>query len=111
MARPKSNGDDKGVNKSQAIRDILSDNPSTKTREIVAKLAEKGISVTNALVYLIKSKQKQTRKRHKREQAAATASKQTGFHSPVALIVRVKELAREVGGYKTLKQLVDVLAE
>jgi hypothetical protein len=31
--------------------------------------------------------------------------------NPVELVLRVKDLAREVGGIKHLKQLVDLLAE
>jgi hypothetical protein len=31
--------------------------------------------------------------------------------NPVEVIIRVKELARELGGYKNLKLLVDLLAD
>lgn len=110
MARTKSDGTGKGINKSQAIRDVLAQYPKTKTKEVVAKLAEQGIKVTTALVYLVKSKQKDRQRRQKREKVAE-ASRQTGSANPVRLVIRVKELARDVGSYKSLKQLVDLLAE
>jgi len=35
----------------------------------------------------------------------------TGAANPVELVLRVKDMAREVGGIRNLKQLVDLLAE
>ena len=105
MARSKSDG----VNKSQAIRDALTANPKAKSREIVALLAQKGIKVAPTLVYFVKSKMRQTRRRQKKEQAAS-ASRMFGIADPVNLILKVKALAAETGGIANLKKLVDVLA-
>jgi hypothetical protein len=41
----------------------------------------------------------------------AEASCRTGWAKPVQLVIRVKELARAVGSYKSLQQLVDLLSE
>ena len=41
----------------------------------------------------------------------AESSRQTGSKNPVEVVLRVKDLAREVGGIKNLKMLVDLLAE
>jgi hypothetical protein len=41
----------------------------------------------------------------------AESSRQSGAKHPVELVLRVKDLAREVGGIRYLKQLVDLLAE
>jgi len=103
MAKKKSNG----VNKSQAIRDALSENPKAGSKEIVARLAEKGIKVSSTLVYYIKSRARKVKRQQKR--VAAASMIRTG--SAVEVVLRVKTLAREVGGIKQLKQLVDVLAE
>jgi hypothetical protein len=96
-----------GANKSQAIRDALSENPRAGSKEIVARLAEKGISVSGTLVYYIKSKIRKAKRQQKRLAAASV----TGNGSAVDVVLRVKALAHEVGGLKQLKQLVDVLAE
>jgi len=96
-----------GVNKSQAIRDALGENPKAGSKEIVARLAEKGIKVSATLVYYIKSKAR----RAKRQQKRLAANSVTRNGSAVEVVLGVKTLAREVGGMKQLKQLVDVLAE
>ena len=46
----------------------------------------------------------------KREKAVA-ASGRTSHSNPAEVVLRVKNLAREVGGIKNLKMLVDLLAE
>ncbi len=53
------------------------------------------------------------KKSQKRQQAArvARAGEKTGISDPVALIVRVKELAKAAGGIGNLKTLVEVLAD
>ena len=106
MARKSSDG----INKSQAVRDFLAANPAADTKAVVAGLAEKGIKVAPTLVYFIKSKAKQAKRRAKRERVAAS-SRQTSAANPVEVVIRVKDLAREVGGIKNLKMLVDLLAE
>ena len=98
------------INKSQAIRDFLAGNPQAGTKDIVAGLAEKGVKVAPTLVYFIKSKQRQAKRRAKRDRMAES-SRQAGSKNPVEVVLRVKDLAREVGGIKNLKMLVDLLAE
>ena len=41
----------------------------------------------------------------------AEESRRTAASNPVELVLRVKDLAREVGGIKNLKLLVDLLAD
>src|SRR5688572_17337201 len=98
------------INKSQAIRDFLAGNPAASTKTVVAGLAEKGVKVAPTLVYFIKSKQRQARRRAKRDRVTAS-SRQASIRNPVEVVLRVKDLAREVGGIKNLKMLVDLLAE
>ena len=108
MAKAKSG--DGSLNKSQEVRDALARNPTAKPKEIVAELAASGIKVTTGLVYMIKSVSKK-KKRRKKLAAAAAISATTPSVDPVKLILKVRDLAREAGGLRYLKQLVDVLAE
>jgi hypothetical protein len=98
------------VNKSQAIRDLFNEDPKMDSKTVLARLAEQGITVSPAMIYLVRSKMKQAKRRAKREKVVAS-SRMTGSQNPAELVIRVRELAREVGGYTNLKQLVDVLAE
>jgi hypothetical protein len=110
MAKKAESGDGPAVNKSQAIREFLAENPTADTKAVVAGLAEKGVKVAATLVYFIKSKQNQAKRRAKRDRVAES-SRLTASRNPVEVVLRVKELAREVGGIKNLKTLVDVLAD
>jgi len=104
----RSNGD--GVNKSDAIREVLAHNPAAGPKDVVTQLAGRGIKVAPSLVYFIKSKAKQAQRKQKRARVAA-ASEKTGTGNPVEVVLRVKDIAREVGGIQNLKMLVDLLAE
>jgi len=97
------------LNKSAAIRDQINQNPQAKGSEIVSLLAEKGIKVSPHLVYRVKAKTKQAKPRQTRQRVMATTANSNG--NALELILRVKGLAKEVGGMGSLKQLVDVLAE
>jgi hypothetical protein len=100
----------KKVNKSQSIRDYFSKNPGAKTKAVIAGLAEQGVKVSAPMVYFIKSKSRHASRKAKR-QRVAESSRKSGAANPVEIVLRVKDLAREVGGVKNLKQLVDLLAE
>jgi len=103
MAKQNTTGG-RSINRSEAVRDAIALNPKAGTKELIAALAAKGIKVSHTLVYYVRSKQGQARRKAKREQVAAAGN-------PIELVLRVKTLAREVGGIKSLKQLVDLLAE
>jgi hypothetical protein len=111
MAKSNSSpGNGKPTNKSAAIREALAQNPKASSKEIVSVLRAKGLKVAPTLVYYVKSQQKRARRKAKRERIA-TASRTTASANPVELVLRVKDIAREVGGVRNLKKLVDVLAE
>jgi arginine repressor len=110
MPKPNQGKDGKRVNKSDAIREMIAQHPQAQSKEIVSLLGERGIKVQPSLVYYIKSKQNQQRRRQKRQRVAAT-SQQTGTGNPVELVLKVKGLARDAGGIKNLKLLVDALAD
>ena len=108
MAKKKASGT--GINKSALIREILGKNPGMKVSEVVAHLAQQKITVTPALVYLIKSKGIRRAKKAKRK-LVLEATKTAGFINPVQLIVEVRALAEKAGGMKHLKQLIELLAQ
>lgn len=98
-----------GPNKSDEIRAILTANPNTTVKEVMATLAQRGIKVTDTLVYGVKAKMKHKKRRQQRQQVATAMP--NGSAGAVALIVKVKGIAAEVGGWKKLKELVDVLSQ
>ena len=98
------------INKSQAIRDYMAGNPTSGTKDVVAGLAEKGVKVTPALVYLIRSKASHAKRRARRERVVES-SRQMVATNPVELFRTVRDLGRQVGGIQNLKKLVDLMAE
>jgi hypothetical protein len=104
---PKQKAD---VNKSQAIRDLVSQNPKMKIKEVVSTLAGQGIKVSDTYVYMVRSKTRRKKRKEKRQKAIA-AGNGAGVMDPVQLVVRLKELASQAGGIRHLKKLVDILAE
>jgi hypothetical protein len=107
MAKKKS-----GVNKSEAIRQLLRAHPEMPVKEIVSTLAAKGIKVADTLVYYIKGKLIGRKGRRKKaRQMVLKVATATSNGNPVATILKVKGWAAELGGLKKLKALVDVLIE
>jgi hypothetical protein len=98
------------VNKSQAIRDVFAQDAKMESKAVIERLAEQGVKVSPTMVYYVRSKLKHAARKDKRERVAAS-SRSTAVTNPVELVLRVKDLAREVGGIQHLKQLVDLLAE
>jgi hypothetical protein len=106
------------VNKSGAIRDYYSANPTAKAKEVVAGLAEKGVKVNEGLVYAVKGAMKERKNRKKRVAKAAMAAVGgttvgngiLGKTDALTMIRDVKSLAERAGGYKKLKELVEELA-
>jgi hypothetical protein len=100
------------VNKSQAIRDLLQQKPEAKPKEIVALLAQRKIQVSPSIIYMVKGRIAQLKhQKVRRAERVSTASEKTGSGDPIALIVRVKQLAKEAGGMRNLQRLVTVLAD
>jgi hypothetical protein len=118
MAKAKSE-----VNRSEAIRGALKELPDAKAKEIVAHLKVKGVEVSEQLVYQVKkiSKKKMPgkpgRKPGKVSQAKATVPAPAKVAAPSsngrlgvgASIALVKGTAEKVGGWATLKEIVDAL--
>jgi hypothetical protein len=100
-----------GVNKSEEIRKLYKENPKISVKEIVAKLADRGIQVADPLVYFVKGRLRGRRGRRKKARQMVARVAATGNADPVATILKVKSWANEIGGLKKLKALVDALSE
>ena len=109
MAKSASDGS-QPHNKSEAVREYLKTNPDAGSKAIIAAMAEKGLKVTPTLIYFVKSQLGKAKRRAKREKVAEE-TKLTPARNPVDVVIQVKALARELGGIKNLKKLVDLLAE
>ena len=102
-----------GVNKSQAIRDLLKTNPSVSSKEAVAALKEKGIDISDQLFYFVKGKlhgRKGRRRRGRTMVAAVATNANVSKSDALSTILKIKALADEVGGMKRLKALLDALS-
>ena len=112
MAKGKS-----GVNKSEEIRTIFTATPTASAKDVVATLKAKGISVSENYVYGVKKtmgKKKPGRKPKATTPVKVALSKATPSSNGVlgvgASITVVKAAAEKVGGWATLKEIVDALA-
>jgi len=106
---------DNGVNKSEEIRQLLKANPKIESKEVMAKLAEKGIQVSHGLFYFVKGqiKGRKARKTKSSENTVTKVAESTHVTrtDAVSTILKVKSWAKEVGGMKNLKALVEALSD
>jgi hypothetical protein len=101
-----------GVNRSEHIRQLFKAKPDLKAKEVVAALAEKGITVTEGLVYLVKGKMIGRKRRRRRAQRiVAKVAQTTGSADALVTVLKVKSLADQVGGMRKLKALIDAMVE
>lgn len=111
MARRAQNGE---VNKSQEIRDLFTQNPEIKVKDIIETLSGRGIYVKPGLVYLVKGKMSGIKKRRRRgrrraDSAVAAAGVAVAATDVLTTVKKVKDLAASVGGMKKLKALIEAL--
>jgi len=111
----KKSGD---INKSEEVRKLLKANPAITAKEVVAALAEKGIKISNALFYFTKGQMKGRKARKQKDRKTATAKVAEAsivikgdVLSSILTILKVKGWAKEVGGMKTLKAIVEALSD
>ena len=102
MAKKKSDG-----SKSEAIREAYGVLPDATAKEIVAYLKEKGIEVSNGLVYKVGSEKPKKMPGRKPAAAAPSSNGHLGFGASIAV---AKAAAEKVGGWGVLKEIVDALA-
>src|SRR5271155_2106487 len=91
------------VNKSEEVRRLVQANPKISAKEVIAILAERGITVTDSLYYFVKGKMKGRRsRREKANRVVDKVASTTGKGDAVKTILSVKRWAAEVGGLKNL---------
>ena len=114
-----SNGSTKAPNKSAFVQAFLKGNRKMMAKDVVSALAEKGVTVTEGLVYFVKGKMKGKRSQKKKAQkeevaqvVKATASTPaTANGDALKTILMVKDFAAQVGGLKKLIALAEALSE
>jgi hypothetical protein len=116
MAKKLKSGE---VNRSAAIRDLFKVKPDITASEAIAALAAKGITISDHLYYKVKGRiaghKTRRRKAHRKAVGIVVATGTTNApivkSDALATIRKVKAVAAEVGGLRTLKGLVDALSE
>jgi len=104
----------KAPSKSSMVRDVLKENRKLTAKEVVAAMAEKGIDVTEGLVYFVKGQMKGKRGRRKKASQAVApvaAAPVSVNGDAVKTILKIKGWASEIGGMKKLKALVEALID
>jgi len=102
------------VNKSEAIRNVYKEHgPKTRTKDVVAFLAEKGIVVAPAQVSTVKAHMKAKRQLRRGEFGgdAVAISKRGGAGGEISAedLLVAKRLADQLGGVERLKNALAVL--
>ena len=117
-ATPSSNGSAKAPSKSALVQAFLKGNRKMPAKDVVSAMAEKGVTVTEGLVYFVKGKMKGKRSQKKKAQKAAAEVVTATVSTPalangdaLKTILKVKDFAAEVGGMKKLIALAQALSE
>jgi hypothetical protein len=100
------------INKAQAIRDSANElGKKARPRDIIAALAEKGITVSSpqVSVTLKAAGLRRGRRRKKVSLAVAAMPSSNGHGFDINDMVKVKKLANELGGIAKLKELAAAL--
>ena len=108
--QPASNG----TTKAQSIRDIANElGKKARPKDIIAALAEKGITVTSPQVSMTLKAAGLRRGRRKKKVVAAVAARTftNGHDFNIDDLMKVKTLANELGGIAKLKELAAALAK
>ena len=112
----------KTVNKSEEIRTVFTATPTASAKEVVATLKQKGIDVSENLVYGIKQKLNAAGAKAPKATVKAAAPVQVPAPAKAAVpssngrlgvgasIAVAKAAAEKVGGWSALKEIVDALA-
>src|SRR5437868_3928637 len=98
------------INKSQAIRDFLGNEPGATPKVIIEGLAKKGVKVSDALVravnYIPRASNVRLKKRVRR-----SGDTQNGSKVDFARLVEAKALAEKMGGISRARSALEMLAK
>ena len=110
MAKKKiaTKGKNGEVNKSEAIRNYLSEQPKAGPKEITEVLGKSGIVVTPSFVSTIKTAV--NKKKGGRKKRSAGGGRSTSDRFSMSMLVQAKKLADNMGGVEKAKDAVNALA-
>jgi arginine repressor len=99
--------------RSEAIREYLSANPSAGPKDVIAALKEKGVAVTVGLVSNIKYGGKKAKVRRGRRMTVRAAARRTGRPGSLSVeqLLSVKQFADSFGGVDQLRQALNMLEQ
>lgn len=97
MAKKRKAKANQSINRSEAIREYLTNNPQATPKVVIAALAEEGIEVKAGLVSFVKNKMQHAPGRAARGKIA------------VADLMEIKKVADRLGGIAQLKRAIDAL--
>ena len=98
------------INKSQAIRDFLGNEPGATPKVIIEGLAKKGVKVSAALVSAVKYSPRASNGRRKKRGRRAGVSP-NGSKVDFARLVEAKALAEKMGGISRARSALEMLAK
>jgi hypothetical protein len=97
----------RGINKSQAIRDYLKEDPRATPKVIKEEMARRGITVTDSLVSLVKYKSGSRRRGRKRRGGRVARSAANSFSG--SDLLAVKAIMERMGSVDRVKEALSVV--
>jgi hypothetical protein len=109
----KKSAEEGKINKSQAVRDYMADNPRAKPKEIAEELTKKhGIEFTSGSVSTIRHQMKKRKGRRGRPGRPGRRPQQAAASKVnIADLVAAKKMAERLGGIEKTRQILNVLAQ
>lgn len=98
------------VNKTQAVKDFLAENPDAATNDVVAAMKKQRITVGANYVSTIRSKGKGKKKVAAKKKAAPT-KKAADDKISLSALKEAKKLAATLGGIEQAKEAISALAQ
>lgn len=98
----------KKVNKTQAVKEYMSQNRKASPKEVSEALTKQGIEVSPNYVSTIKSKLKKRRRRPRKVGAAAASPTD---RLSLSALLDAKRFAERIGNLDKAKELLDALAK
>jgi hypothetical protein len=101
------------VNKSQAVRDFIKDNPKAANKEVAESLTKSGVKVTANYVASVKGKGKSKKRGRRAKKEAPVAAAVGGGNGQLGVseIKLALSLLKATGGVKEARRAVDAARE